>query len=152
MPLPSSESGIHRLPISLVEILTPHVRGCQWGLLALLLASALTRLQPPRLNFGATFCCHVRPAFDTRHEIAAGDLLANLKVDSGFIAVVSWKELAQVEQCQRILLTFNERQVHSERHRISIRTIDTLDVIGDFLELVVPPDGVRTRVEAVRIV
>jgi hypothetical protein len=88
MPLPSSESGIHRLPISLVEILTPHVRGCNWGLLPLLLASTLASLQPPRFNFGATFCCHVRPAFDTRHEIAAGDLLANLKVDPGFITVV----------------------------------------------------------------
>lgn len=71
-----------------VEILAPHVFRNQRRLLLVVLASLLASLQPPWLTLNAIFRCHERPAFDARHDIAAGDLLADLKIDFGHIAIV----------------------------------------------------------------
>jgi len=88
MALPSSEPFIHGLPICRVEILAPHVFGNQRSILLVILTSLLASLQPPWVTFDAIFGCHVRPAWDAGHGIAAGDLLADLKIDFGHITIV----------------------------------------------------------------
>jgi hypothetical protein len=54
----------------------------QRRLLAILLAGLFASLERKRLVLNVRLRRHVGPTFHPLHEIAAGDFLANLKVDS----------------------------------------------------------------------